>query len=145
MAPVRPIRQPLQADREEHIGRRSSSSFQDISPSGISLALADAEKLLKRIERLRERGNKLEDALRTLRAAVSDEPHPLLREESAMDTSPSSGSSGTSPSGPLLTHDDEEPEILDTLGTLTLGIRGEARFFSQTPRSEYLIHIRIPH
>ncbi|KZT73240.1 hypothetical protein DAEQUDRAFT_662513, partial [Daedalea quercina L-15889] len=101
---------------------------------GNRLALADAEELHKKIERLRERCTKLEDALRTLQAAITDEPHPLLRDESTMDTTPSAGSSGSSPSGPLLTEEDEE--ILDAFGTLTLGIRGEARFFGQTSRSE---------
>ncbi|KAH9837369.1 fungal-specific transcription factor domain-containing protein [Rhodofomes roseus] len=105
---------------------------------GNRLALADAEELHKKIERLRDRCGKLEYALRTLQAAVSDEPHPLLREESSMDVPPSVGSSGSSPGGPLLTQEDEE--ILDAFGTLTLGIRGEARFFGQTSRSEYLIH-----
>ena len=51
----------------------------------VSLALADAEELHKKIERLRDRCAKLEDGLRTLQAAVTDEPHPLLREDSSSD------------------------------------------------------------
>ncbi|PCH34306.1 hypothetical protein WOLCODRAFT_95215 [Wolfiporia cocos MD-104 SS10] len=105
---------------------------------GNRLALADAEELHKKIERLRERSAALEEALRTLQAAVSDEPHPLLR-ENAMAVGSSERASGPSISaGPLLSRDDED--ILDAFGTLTLGLRGESRFFGQTSRSEYLIH-----
>ena len=116
----------------------------------VSLALADAEELHKKIERLRDRCAKLEDGLRTLQAAVTDEPHPLLREDSSSDASPSS-SGAPPPDGPLLSREDEEfldafgtPAALSQgeqcpnpfVGTLTLGIRGEARFFGQTARSE---------
>ncbi|KZT08809.1 uncharacterized protein LAESUDRAFT_648494 [Laetiporus sulphureus 93-53] len=105
-----------------------------ITSTFISLALADAEELQKKIERLRNRSTALEEALRTLQAAVSDEPHPLLQESSIQagpaECSPSRGV----PDGPLLSREDEE--ILDAFGTLTLGLRGESRFFGQTARSE---------
>lgn len=102
---------------------------------GNRLALADAEELHKKVERLRARSAALEDALRTLQAAVSDEPHPLLLEDSMQITERQNGSSTE---GPLLSR--EEEEVLDAFGTLTLGLRGESRFFGQTARSEYLIH-----
>lgn len=78
-----------------------------------SLALADAEELHKKIERLRDRCLELEDGLRTLQAAITDEPHPLLREDSSTDNSPHS-SSAPPPDGPLLTREDEE--FLDAFG-----------------------------
>ncbi|KAI0962091.1 hypothetical protein AcV7_001012 [Taiwanofungus camphoratus] len=99
---------------------------------GNRLALADAEELHKKIECLQNRSAALEDALRTLQAVVCDEPHPLLRDESMQANleRPSS----YPPDGPLLSQEDEE--ILDSFGTLTLGLRGESRFFGQTSRSE---------
>ncbi|KAI0732426.1 fungal-specific transcription factor domain-containing protein [Fomitopsis betulina] len=106
---------------------------------GNRLALADVEGLHKKIERLRARCTTLEDGLRTLQAAVTDDPHPLLRDDLDTSTESSPSASGAPPpEGPLLTQEDEE--FLDAFGTLTLGIRGEARFFGQTARSEYLIH-----
>ncbi|KAK7695142.1 hypothetical protein QCA50_002332 [Cerrena zonata] len=103
---------------------------------GNRLALADADELHKKVERLRNRVTTLEDALRKLQAAVSDDPHPLLQEgasESKDDTARQA-----SVDGPSLSAEDEE--FLDAFGTLTLGLRGESRFFGQTSRSEYLIH-----
>ena len=40
--------------------------------------MADVEELKKKIESLQSRSNALENALRTIQAAVTDEPHPLL-------------------------------------------------------------------
>ncbi|OCH95704.1 hypothetical protein OBBRIDRAFT_830653 [Obba rivulosa] len=107
---------------------------------GNRLAFADADELNKKIERLRNRSTQLEDALRKLQAAVSDDPHPLLQDDSSSPSgsSPEISANGASPDGPGLTQDDEQ--FLDAFGTLTLGLRGEARFFGQTSRSEYLIH-----
>lgn len=110
------------------------------------------EGLHKKIERLRARCTTLEDGLRTLQAAVTDDPHPLLRDDLDTSTESSPSASGAPPpEGPLLTQEDEEfldafgmqsvlPRTIQyltyLLGTLTLGIRGEARFFGQTARSE---------
>ena len=84
------------------------------------MALADAEELHQKIERLRNRSAALEDALRALQAAVSDDPHPLLQSDS---DSPSSAmtvdqsSSGSSPAtGPGLSS--EEERILDAFGNI---------------------------
>ncbi|KAJ3547759.1 hypothetical protein NM688_g5369 [Phlebia brevispora] len=112
------------------------------------LAFADAEELQKKVERMRARISSLEDALRALQESVTDDPHPLLlSDETAMDTSGDAAvntrTPGESIPGPPLTREDEE--FLDSFGTLTLGLRGESRFFGQTSRSEYLIHAPRPH
>ncbi|TFK85568.1 hypothetical protein K466DRAFT_587982 [Polyporus arcularius HHB13444] len=114
---------------------------------GTRQAVADVEDLKNKIEALTNRNKALETALRTLQAAVSDNPHPLLVENS--EGSPSSSSPAVDFTPPPL--DDspsiepsvpmqEEEDLLDAFGTLTLGPRGETRFFGQTSRSEYLIH-----
>ncbi|KAI0095188.1 hypothetical protein BDY19DRAFT_1039110 [Irpex rosettiformis] len=103
------------------------------------LAFADAEELQKKVERLRGRVHELEDALRTLQSNISDNPHPLLTGSPAVASvtnSPVPPNDSSSSAPPC--KDDEE--FIDAFGTLTLGLRGESRFFGPTSRSEYLIH-----
>lgn len=83
------------------------------------MALADAEELHQKIERLRNRSAALEDALRSLQAAVSDDPHPLLQNDSESPSHASgdhstSSSSGSPADGPGLSQ--EEERILDAFG-----------------------------
>ncbi|KAI0828998.1 hypothetical protein BC628DRAFT_1315551 [Trametes gibbosa] len=100
---------------------------------GPKKAAADAEQLKKRVQ-------ELEAALRRLQGAVSDEPHPLLRTDSAIpprtDSPPNSSDTGSGTPPRAEEECDEDADILDAFGTLTLGTRGEARFFGQTSRSE---------
>ncbi|KAI0789552.1 fungal-specific transcription factor domain-containing protein [Abortiporus biennis] len=109
-----------------------------ISPKSmpISYALADVEELHRKIERLRNRVHTLEDALRVIQSHISDDPHPLLQDDMVEDKS--SRNKCPPAFGQPLTREDEE--FLDAFGTLTLGLRGESRFFGQTSRSEYLLH-----
>ncbi|KAI8981352.1 hypothetical protein BD414DRAFT_419588 [Trametes punicea] len=110
---------------------------------GTRQAVADVEELKKKVAALQERSQALESALRTLQAAVSDDPHPLLQNgeagpSSCSSASPSSINNGSTPDASSLSA--EEVDVLDAFGTLTLGLRGQTRFFGQTSRSEYLIH-----
>ncbi|EIW63909.1 uncharacterized protein TRAVEDRAFT_157688 [Trametes versicolor FP-101664 SS1] len=113
---------------------------------GTRQAVADVEDLKNKIDQLKGRSAALENALRTIQAAISDEPHPLLREGengagsggSAAESPSSSHANGSPGDIPALSADEED--VLDAFGTLTLGLRGETRFFGQTSRSEYLIH-----
>ncbi|CCL98901.1 uncharacterized protein FIBRA_00908 [Fibroporia radiculosa] len=105
---------------------------------GNRLALADAEELHKKIDRLRSRSAALEDALRTLQASVCDEPHPLLAQEDGMQVSPSERSSASPAHASSAPREDED--FIDVFGTLTVGVRGESKFYGPTSRSEYLIH-----
>ncbi|CDO73376.1 hypothetical protein BN946_scf185013.g10 [Trametes cinnabarina] len=102
-------------------------------------AAADVEKYKKRVEQL-------ETALQALQAQVSDKPHPLLNgnatplllEEDSIQAS--SGTNSTDASTPEESRDEVEAVLIDAFGTLTIGSKGEARYFGQTSRSEYLIH-----
>ena len=78
------------------------------------LAFADAEELHKKIDRLRKRVASLEDALRTLQSAVSDDPHPLLQEDAMDDKDGSSNHKSSPVTGPPLSREDEE--FLDAFG-----------------------------
>lgn len=124
------------------------------------LILANTEELHDRIDTLCARIRELEDALRTLQASVSTSPHPLLRNDLFSARSPQqptdspvppSTSSATSPAVDA-PHAEEESMIdafgMDdntltmvskayvSVGTLTIGPRGEANFLGQTARSE---------
>ena len=90
-------------------------------------AVADVEDLKKKIDQLQTRSNALETALRTIQAAVSDEPHPLLCENAGVSVVAHCGSGsdcssicGQSPqadaSVPHLTA--EEEDALDAFGVL---------------------------
>ncbi|EJF67345.1 hypothetical protein DICSQDRAFT_151630 [Dichomitus squalens LYAD-421 SS1] len=110
---------------------------------GTRQAVADVEDLKKKIDTLQTRSNALETALKTLQAAVSDEPHPLLLQDDACPLSMFYSSSSPADSPTNHSSDSQqtlEEDVLDVFGTLTLGSRGETRFFGQTSRSEYLIH-----
>ncbi|KAI0714759.1 hypothetical protein C8Q76DRAFT_618064 [Earliella scabrosa] len=112
---------------------------------GTRQAVADVEELKKKIDQLQTRSNALESALRIIQAAVSDEPHPLLCDNADMPMCSShmsspSGSGDSPPSNDVPALTAEEEDALDAFGTLTLGPRGETRYFGQTSRSEYLIH-----
>ncbi|OBZ79070.1 putative transcriptional regulatory protein C1F7.11c [Grifola frondosa] len=88
---------------------------------GNRLALADAEELHKKIEQLRSRSTALEDALRSLQAAVSDEPHALLQDDAV---------AGAAKRSRFWMHLAHSP--LDCVAN-----RGSS---GHTSRSEYLIH-----
>ncbi|KAM5539954.1 hypothetical protein V8D89_006457 [Ganoderma adspersum] len=101
-------------------------------------------KAAAEVEELKEKVASLEAALR----ALSQGTHPLLRadtnDQSPDDSASPSGSSGkaggtdgseTSPRDQPPIDEDEE-EAINAFGTLTLGNRGEARFFGQTSRTE---------
>lgn len=91
-----------------------SRLLQSLNTLHARLAFADAEELHKKIDRLRKRVTSLEDALRVLQSAVSDDPHPLLAED-AMDDKDGSRQKSSPITGPPLSREDEE--FLDAFGT----------------------------
>ncbi|TFK21657.1 hypothetical protein FA15DRAFT_672344 [Coprinopsis marcescibilis] len=102
---------------------------------GTRFVLAATEHLHKRIGNLGGRVRQLEDALATLQASHSTEPHPLLHDD-------------------LITIDEPEPEaemttgeaaggqagdVIDAFGTLSISEHGVSRFFGPTGGSESLL------
>src|SRR5258705_13095005 len=57
------------------------------------MVLANTEELHEKVEHLRSRVRELEDALRNIQSSVSEQPHPLLREDLLNIKSPTSGPS----------------------------------------------------
>jgi hypothetical protein len=91
--------------------------------------LAATEHLHRRIARLGDRVRQLEDALSTLQAQHSSEPHPLLGqydrirdqdEDMKLDVEEAAGT----------------PEVIEALGTLSISAHGVSRFFGPTGGTE---------
>ncbi|KIY73655.1 hypothetical protein CYLTODRAFT_341809 [Cylindrobasidium torrendii FP15055 ss-10] len=98
--------------------------------------LADTSQLHNKISEMGQRIRQLEDALAIFQAGVSNETHPLLREELlAIKFGPDS--SGITPKEKLpLEH---SLNAIDALGTLTIGDRpGDGKYFGRSAGSETL-------
>ena len=95
--------------------------------------IAATEHLHRRISRMSDRNRQLEDALASLQASVSKDPHPLLSEnaiivdvEDASDKPHESEGEGTG-------------EVSRALGTLSVSDHGISRFFGSTGGSDLLL------
>ena len=70
----------------------------------------------------------LEDALAILQATVSDQPHSLLKENLLKIKF---GSESIVP-GPSSIDEEDESKVLDVLGTLTMEVSGESRYYGRS-------------
>ncbi|KAF8167169.1 fungal-specific transcription factor domain-containing protein [Crassisporium funariophilum] len=123
------------------------------------MILANTEELHNQIEQLCSRNRELENALRLMQEQVSEQPHPLLRTDllslrtishPGSSSGPSTSSSSKSPSTSRIsptTHPpgtvdvtfEEDSNVIDAFGTLTMDQRGESSFLGKTARPEYMI------
>lgn len=93
------------------------------------------EQLHRKIFEMGQRIRQLEDALAILQSNVSTEPHPLLADQKlTINHKPSPSESGS--------FEDGLSEMLDGLGTLTIGNSGEAKYFGASGGSEVRGRIR---
>jgi hypothetical protein len=110
--------------------------------------LANTEELHEKIIQLQDRISSLENALATLQAAHSSQPHPLLREDLlelkaplGTELAPSQAkrrrTEATEPVEP-----EQGPEVLDALGTLTIEGEGRSVFYGGTAGAEFLLKVR---
>jgi hypothetical protein len=94
--------------------------------------LADTEQLHQKIAEMGQRIRQLEDALAIFQSGVTNETHPLLREELlGIKFGPEVRNSGD-PESPR----DTVAESMDALGTLTIGDGGESTYFGRSAGSE---------
>lgn len=124
------------------------------------MILTGTEELHSTIESQSSRIRELENALKTLQPGVSDGSHALLRTDVLHTSSQSrSAASASSPSAHRPSSSsqsstasvinsaphvreiktEDEGNVIDAFGTLTIGQNGEASFLGKTARSEYLI------
>ncbi|KAI0075317.1 hypothetical protein K474DRAFT_1664369 [Panus rudis PR-1116 ss-1] len=101
---------------------------------GTRFVLAATEHLHKRIAKMGERIRQLEDALAILQAKHSNEPHPLLRDDTPVnmekeDDGPISDPTSTKTS-----------EVIEAFGTLSVYEHGVSRFFGPSGGTEYLLY-----
>ncbi|TFY70461.1 hypothetical protein EVG20_g2545 [Dentipellis fragilis] len=102
--------------------------------------LANTEELHVKITGLTTRILELEEALQALQNTLApDVQHPLLKPELLLSKSLSPPcTSGSSAEDGC----DNEDDIVDTFGTMSIGPTGDTRFFGATARSEFLIGVR---
>lgn len=107
---------------------------------GTRFILADTEQLHRKISEMSERIRQLEDVVALFQAGISNERHPLLRDELL-----------TIKFGPEVrrTVDEENTreklsQSIDALGTLTIGDHGETKYFGRSGGSESLFLVNTP-
>ncbi|KDQ57817.1 hypothetical protein JAAARDRAFT_276298 [Jaapia argillacea MUCL 33604] len=105
---------------------------------GSRYILADTEKLHIKIAEMGNRIRQLEDALAAAHGRNSPERHPLLDEKllsvKVWPEVPSSKRKGQP-------HETAVAEAIDALGTLTIGDRGEAKYFGRSGGGETLLFV----
>ncbi|KDR81325.1 hypothetical protein GALMADRAFT_116293 [Galerina marginata CBS 339.88] len=104
---------------------------------GTRFVLAATEHLHRRIARLSGRIRLLEDALSTIQAKHSSEPHPLLHEDLIHVDEQEGEADGAAEEG--TTQAPQTSDALDAFGTLSISEHGISRFFGPTGGSESLL------
>lgn len=110
--------------------------------------LANTEELHEKIIQLQDRISSLENALATLQAAHSSQPHPLLREDLLELKAPLGTELAPSQVKRRRTEAqdpvelEQGPEVLDALGTLTIESEGRSAFYGGTAGAEFLLKVR---
>lgn len=98
--------------------------------------LTDTDGLHQKISEMSQRIRQLEDALGLLQSSLSSEKHPLLREELlSIKYGPEQRSAVSRPP------EDPLAEPVEVFGTMTIGDRGESRYFGATAGSEVCLTV----
>ncbi|KAF8159144.1 fungal-specific transcription factor domain-containing protein [Crassisporium funariophilum] len=104
---------------------------------GTRFVLAATEHLHRRISKLSGRIRQLEDALSSLHAKHSTEPHPLLHEDLIHTDERDGEGDGEAEEG--AGPPTQQGEVIDAFGTLSISEHGISRFFGPTGGSESLL------
>ncbi|KAH9993678.1 hypothetical protein BJV74DRAFT_770718 [Russula compacta] len=107
---------------------------------GNRFVLASTQELHEKITELCSRVRDLEDALRTSHAQNSSEPHPLLSEELLRVKAPLQRE--TPLRNPTIINQPEEennPDVIDSFGTLAINGAGHTSYYSQFANSWYFL------
>ncbi|PIL24842.1 transcription factor [Ganoderma sinense ZZ0214-1] len=102
---------------------------------GTRFVLAATEHLHRRIAKMSERIHQLEDALAIMQAKGSNEPHPLLSDDSSKGKSMDDDDDILVPDQSVASSGD----VVTAFGMLSMSDRGVSRFFGPTGGTEYLL------
>ncbi|KJA29960.1 hypothetical protein HYPSUDRAFT_210788 [Hypholoma sublateritium FD-334 SS-4] len=103
---------------------------------GTRFVLADTSQLHTKIAEMGQRIRQLEDALSIFQSGVSNEVHPLLRDDLlAIKFGPDKG---YVPEKEPPTRSDSLEPVIDAFGTMTVGDSGEGKYFGPSAGSETL-------
>jgi hypothetical protein len=108
-----------------------------ISEISHRFVLASTTELHEKISQLANRVRDLEDSLRSTHSQITDEPHPLLGEELLRIKAPlqrePSGSRASS--GQSVKEEEDNPDMVDAFGSLSISISGRAKYFGSMANS----------
>ncbi|KIY69236.1 hypothetical protein CYLTODRAFT_452841 [Cylindrobasidium torrendii FP15055 ss-10] len=107
---------------------------------GNRFVLASTEELHGKISELATRVRELEDALRASHSRMSNDPHPLLKEDllrikAPLQREPAHQRNATHDPGER--EEESNPDVVDAFGTLSLSLSGHAKYYGQTANSWY--------
>jgi hypothetical protein len=105
---------------------------------GNRFVLASTTELHEKISELSNRVRELEDGLRASHSQLSSDSHPLLSEELLRIKAPlqrePSGSQASAPK-----EEDQNPDVVDAFGSLSISISGRTKYFGSTANSWYFL------
>ncbi|GAW07669.1 hypothetical protein LENED_009676 [Lentinula edodes] len=108
---------------------------------GTRFVLADTSQLHTKITEMGQRIRQLEDALAISHSGISNEPHPLLRDELlSIKFGPENGTTSRAPPSR-----DPSVESIDAFGTLTIFDRDLSKYFGRSAGSETLLLVKNLH
>ncbi|KAG6844556.1 hypothetical protein H0H87_005976 [Tephrocybe sp. NHM501043] len=108
--------------------------------------LASTQELHEKIQELATRVRQLEDALRTSHSHLSSEQHPLLSEELLRIKAPLQREPATNRNSiaPTVKEEEQNADVVDAFGTLSISISGRTKYFGSTANSWYFLQNEQP-
>ncbi len=102
-----------------------------------SFVLASTQELHEKISELANRVRELEDALRNSHSRLSNEPHALLSEDLLKIKAPLQREAPALRNTNVhsIKEEEQNPDVVDAFGTLSLSLSGRAKYYGQTANS----------
>ncbi|KAG6897388.1 hypothetical protein C0992_002051 [Termitomyces sp. T32_za158] len=113
---------------------------------GNRFVLASTQELHEKISELANRVRQLEDGLRTSHSQLSSEVHPLLTEELLRIKAPLQREPATmrNQNAPPVKEEEQNPDIVDAFGTLSITISGRTKYYGTQANSWYFLQNEDP-
>ncbi|KAF8074759.1 fungal-specific transcription factor domain-containing protein [Lyophyllum atratum] len=113
---------------------------------GNRFVLASTQELHEKIAELATRVRQLEDGLRTAHSHLSSEQHPLLAEELLRIKAPLQREAAPlrTPNANPVKEEEQNPDVVDAFGSLSISISGRANYFGHVATSWYFLQNELP-